>query len=76
MDIEDISLVSFEDYEHDESNEITYYEHELYHCIPNEDLYEHEATVSCWCKPYPDHEISTFIIHNRFFDEVHLFTGN
>jgi hypothetical protein len=76
MDISEVSLLDFDEYEHDESNEITYHEDQLYHCVPLDDIQEHIESVTCWCRPYPHHEIDTFIIHNRSFDTLQLFTGN
>ena len=35
-----------------------------YHVIPVDDLREHEPFVSCWCRPVPDIEEETILLHN------------
>lgn len=35
-----------------------------YHVIPTNDLREHEASPSCWCKPTPDEDHDVFVHHS------------
>ncbi len=36
------------------------------HCMPINDIKEHEESILCWCHPKIDKEQPNFIIHNAF----------
>lgn len=35
-----------------------------YHIIPLDDLLEHEASVSCWCRPSSDDDEPSLFVHH------------
>ena len=35
-----------------------------YHIIPLDDLREHEASVSCWCRPSSDDDEPSVFVHH------------
>lgn len=37
---------------------------EITHIVPLNDLREHETSCDCWCKPVPDEEDATIVVHN------------
>lgn len=37
---------------------------EMVHVMPVGDFREHEESARCWCKPQPDAEEPTVLIHN------------
>ena len=34
------------------------------HIIPNEDTFEHELDICCWCQPVVDDEDLSVVVHN------------
>jgi hypothetical protein len=37
---------------------------ELLHVMPRDDLREHTSSVDCWCRPTPDAEEPSVIVHH------------
>lgn len=36
----------------------------LVHVVPLDDLREHDMHAECWCRPTPDHDADTVIVHH------------
>ena len=45
---------------------------EHWHCIPTNDLREHELSPECWCGPWEDEDCDGMLVHNSA-DERELF---
>jgi hypothetical protein len=43
------------------------------HVMPLDDVQEHAASRTCWCKPTPDTEVDSVFIHHRWSSDASLF---
>jgi hypothetical protein len=49
--------------------------HDIVHVLPIDDIREHEASMSCWCRPTEDDETDGLFVHHSMDGREQFETG-